>query len=137
MMGKESACQAGNTGSIPGLGRSNSSLEEEMAIHSSSLDWRILWTEKPGRLQFTGSQGVRHSLATKPPKQMILVKLGSHLKIKVGAISHTLYQDEFQMDQRFKCIKKKERTRQTMGELERQNRKGHSTRKPKSHKRLI
>ena len=97
MMGKESACQAGNTGSNPGLGRSNSSLEEEMAIHSSSLDWRILWTEKPGRLQFTGSQGVRHSLATKPPKQMILVKLGSHLKIKVGAISHTLYQDEFQM----------------------------------------
>jgi len=39
MMGKESACQAENMGSIPGLGRSNSSLEEEMAIHSSSLDW--------------------------------------------------------------------------------------------------
>lgn len=50
---------------------------------------------------------------------------------------HTLYQDEFQMDQRFKCIYKKKSTRQTMGELELQNRKGHSNRKPKSHKRLI
>ena len=27
-----------------------------MATHSSSLAWEILWTEKPGRLQFTGSQ---------------------------------------------------------------------------------
>ena len=31
-------------------------LEKEMATHSSSLAWEILWTEKPGRLQFTGSQ---------------------------------------------------------------------------------
>ena len=26
-------------------------LEKGMAIHSSILAWRILWTEKPGRLQ--------------------------------------------------------------------------------------
>ena len=26
-------------------------LEEEMAAHSSTLTWRILWTEEPGRLQ--------------------------------------------------------------------------------------
>ena len=27
-----------------------------MATHSSILAWRIPWTEKPGRLQFVGSQ---------------------------------------------------------------------------------
>ena len=32
-------------------------LEQEMAIHSSILAWRILCTEEPGRLQFVGSQG--------------------------------------------------------------------------------
>ena len=26
-------------------------LEKEMATHSSILDWKILWTEEPGRLQ--------------------------------------------------------------------------------------
>ena len=31
-------------------------LEKEMAIHSSILAWRILWTEEPGRLQSMGSQ---------------------------------------------------------------------------------
>ena len=38
-----------------------------MATHSSILAWRILWTEKPGKLQFMGSQRVGHDLATKPP----------------------------------------------------------------------
>ena len=27
-----------------------------MAIHSSILDWKISWTEEPGRLQSMGSQ---------------------------------------------------------------------------------
>ena len=31
-------------------------LEEGMATHSSILVWRIPWTEKPSRLQSTGSQ---------------------------------------------------------------------------------
>ena len=35
-------------------------LEKGMAIHSSILAWRIPWREKPGRLQFMGSQRVRH-----------------------------------------------------------------------------
>ena len=39
-------------------------LEKEMATHTSSLAWRIPWTEEPGRLQFTGSQRVGHDLAT-------------------------------------------------------------------------
>ena len=31
-------------------------LEKEMAIHSSTLAWKIQWTEKPGRLQSIGLQ---------------------------------------------------------------------------------
>ena len=33
-------------------------LEKGMAIYSSILAWRIPWTEKPGGLQFMGSQRV-------------------------------------------------------------------------------
>ena len=40
-------------------------LEKGMATHSSTLAWRIPWTEEPGRPQSTGSQRVRHDLATK------------------------------------------------------------------------
>ena len=49
----------GDMGSIPGLGR-DSPLEKGMAIHSSILAWRILWTEEPGGLQSTGPQRVGH-----------------------------------------------------------------------------
>ena len=35
-------------------------LEKEMATHSSTLAWKILWTEERGRLQSMGSQRVRH-----------------------------------------------------------------------------
>ena len=35
-------------------------LEKEMATHSSTLAWKIPWTEKPGRLQSMGLQRVRH-----------------------------------------------------------------------------
>ena len=31
-----------------------------MTPHSSTLAWKIPWTEKPGRLQSMGSLGVRH-----------------------------------------------------------------------------
>ena len=37
------------------LGREDP-LEKEMAIHSSTLAWRIPCAEEPGRLQSTGSQ---------------------------------------------------------------------------------
>ena len=39
-------------------------LEEEMATYSSIFARRIPWTEEPGRLQFMGSQRVRHDLVT-------------------------------------------------------------------------
>ena len=32
--------------------------EKAMAPHSSTLAWKIPWTEKPGRLQSMGSLGV-------------------------------------------------------------------------------
>ena len=35
-------------------------LEKEIVIHSSSLAWRIPWTEKPRGLQLVGSQRVGH-----------------------------------------------------------------------------
>ena len=35
-------------------------LEKEMATHSSTLAWKIPWTEEPGRLQSMVSQRVRH-----------------------------------------------------------------------------
>ena len=38
-------------------------LEKEMAIHSSTLAWKVPWMEEPGRIQFMGSQRVRHDRA--------------------------------------------------------------------------
>ena len=35
-----------------------------MATHSSSLAWKIPWTEEPGRLQSLGLQRVGHDWAT-------------------------------------------------------------------------
>ena len=37
------------------------SLEKGMATHFSILSWNIPWTEKPGRLQSTGSQRIGHN----------------------------------------------------------------------------
>ena len=39
-------------------------LEKEMANHSSTLAWKIPWTEEPGRLQSLGLQRVGHNWAT-------------------------------------------------------------------------
>ena len=44
---------------VRSLGREDA-LEKEMATHLSILAWRILWTEKPGRLQSMGWQRVGH-----------------------------------------------------------------------------
>ena len=44
---------------VRSLGREDP-LEKEMAIHSSILAWKIPWTDKPSRLQSTGSQRVGH-----------------------------------------------------------------------------
>ena len=41
------------------LGREDP-LDKEMAIHSSTLAWKIPWTEEPGGLQSLGSLRVGH-----------------------------------------------------------------------------
>ena len=51
------ARNVGDSGSIPGLGRS---LEEEMATHSSNLAWEIPRTEEPGSLLSMELQRVGH-----------------------------------------------------------------------------
>ena len=54
---KESACNARDPGSIPGLGRS---LGEGNGYPPSILAWRIPWAEEPGGLQSIGSPKIRH-----------------------------------------------------------------------------
>ena len=71
--GKESACNAGDLGLIPGLSSPITSwqidgetMETEtdfilggsMAPHSSTLAWKIPWMEEPGGLQSMGSRRV-------------------------------------------------------------------------------
>ena len=56
--GKAPVCNVGDLGSIPGLGRSPG---EGNAAHSSTLAWKISWTEEPGRLQSMGLQRVGHN----------------------------------------------------------------------------
>ena len=45
---------------VRSLGREDP-LEKEMAIHSSTIAWKIPWIEEPGRLQSTGLQRVGHN----------------------------------------------------------------------------
>ena len=54
-------------------------LEEEMAIHSSILAWEIPWTEKPGRLQYMGSQRVGHNWASMYARTLP-IQIPSHCK---------------------------------------------------------
>ena len=54
---KASASNAGDSGLIPGSGRSPG---DGNGDHSSILAWRNPWTEEPGRLQSVGSHRVGH-----------------------------------------------------------------------------
>ena len=54
---KESSCNVGGPGSIPGSRRS---LEKGMATFSSILAYRFPWTEELGGLLSVGSQRVGH-----------------------------------------------------------------------------
>ena len=54
---KATASNVGDTGSIPGFGRSPG---EGNGNHSSVLAWRIPRMEEPGGLQSTGLQRVAH-----------------------------------------------------------------------------
>ena len=45
-------------------------LEKDMATQFNILAWRIPWTEEPGGLQSTGSQGVRRARAVGHPRAL-------------------------------------------------------------------
>jgi len=57
---KESACNVGDPGSIPGSGRSPGEVNGNPFTNSSILTWKNPWTEESGRLQSMGSQRVGH-----------------------------------------------------------------------------
>ena len=44
-------------------------LEKKMAICSGILNWKVPWTEEPGRLQSMGSQRAEDELATTQQQQ--------------------------------------------------------------------
>ena len=64
-------------------------LEKGMATHSSILAWRILWTEETGRLQYKGSQKVRHDwVANSNICTYMQGFFGINLKVEVLASSY-------------------------------------------------
>ena len=72
LSGKESTCNAGNTGLIPGSGRF---LGKGNGNHSSILAQKIPWTEEPGGLPTIGSPRVRDIWATNPQSISICWKM--------------------------------------------------------------
>ena len=79
------------------------SLEKEMATHSSTIAWKIPWTEEPGRLQSMGSQRVGHnwvtslSLFTLLSKQVTMLRVYSyfHNRYSKNAIHYILLMTHF------------------------------------------
>ena len=69
-------------------------LEKEMAIHSSTLAWKIPWTEEPGRLQSMGSQRVGREFTF-----TFLLPFNSYM-LKRIYVSYCDSDDEFQLLQR-------------------------------------
>ena len=50
-------------------------LEKEMAMHSSTIAWKIPWTEEPGGLQSMGSQRVGHDWVTSTSLSLFMLPL--------------------------------------------------------------
>ena len=113
-VGKESACSAGDPGSISGLGRlpgegngkplQYSCLENpmdrervgyrpwysKMAPHSSTSAWKIPWTEEPGRLQSMGSLRVGHDWVASLSLSCIGEGNGNHSSVLAWSIPWTV-----------------------------------------------
>ena len=70
--GKASACSAGDR--VRSLGWEDP-LEKEMATHSSTLAWKIPWTEEPDGLQSMGLQSIGHDWTTSLSFQSVLVTI--------------------------------------------------------------
>ena len=94
---KAAVCNAGDPGSIPGLGRSSG---EEMATHSSTVAWKIPCTEKLGRLQFMGSQGVGHDWATS-----LHSVIQASVFCKMRSLDKKVLMFSFPLSSTLKCIK--------------------------------
>ena len=52
--------QLGIMNFVPNLDNIENLSEKAMATHSSTLAWKIIWMEEPGRLQSMESLGVGH-----------------------------------------------------------------------------
>ena len=85
--GKESACNAGDLGPVPGW---EGPLEEGMAATPPILAWRMPWTEEPGRLQSMGRE------LSDTPEQLTLsqklraFKTVSSVQFSCSVVSHSL-----------------------------------------------
>ena len=66
-------------------------LEKKMATQSSSLAWRLSWTEEPGRLQYMGSQRVGHDWVTSLHFWMkYLMHAISNFPEEISSLSHSI-----------------------------------------------
>ena len=88
--GKESACNAGDLGSVSGL---EDPLEKEMTTHSSILAWEIPQTEEPWGLQSMGSQRIGHNWATNTHSQSNILCRQSMTSKKVSLVSYPLWRE--------------------------------------------
>ena len=52
-----------------------------MAPHSSTLAWKIPWTEEPGRLQSVGSLRVRHNFTFTFPFHVFEKEMATHSSV--------------------------------------------------------
>ena len=63
--------------------------EKEMATHSSTLAWRILWTEEPGGLLSTGSHRVRHDWSDLACMHALEKEMATHSSVLAWRIPGT------------------------------------------------
>ena len=72
------------------LTRSSVNLKKEMVTHSSTLAWRIPWTEEPGRLLSMGSQRVRQDWVTITPSlsELDWFRTRPVRKVRIRATDH-------------------------------------------------
>ena len=60
-----------------------------MAPHSSTLAWKIPWTEEPGRLQSMGSLRVRHDQTTSLSLYALEKEMATHSSVLAWRIPGT------------------------------------------------
>ena len=63
--------------------------EKAMAPHSSTLAWKIPWTEEPGRLQSMGSLGVRYDFTLFFHFHALEKEMATHSSVLVWRIPGT------------------------------------------------